>query len=75
MTDLTKDQKILCQANCINPYSIEIYLDWVNNYVSYKTMALDYGIAPEKMDDIIADSRNEYQQYCTLVQILENIPF
>jgi hypothetical protein len=52
----------------VNPYSNDIYLDWVNNYVDYRTMAKDYGMTPEKMLTLITECRLDYECWIECVK-------
>jgi len=39
----------LCSNKSDADLSIDIYLDWVNNYLTIKKMASDYGLSSEQM--------------------------
>ena len=41
----------LCSDKSDADLNIDIYLDWVNNYLTIKKMASDYGLSSEQMLD------------------------
>lgn len=50
--------------NNMNKQLIDIYLDWVNNYLTVKRFAQDYGLTEGEALTLLGVIKMAYDRYC-----------